>query len=601
MEGGRDDGEGFPINNCSLFTLVTLPELDRASAGLLADLRGQLGNLTLEELELVPELQGVREVYSQFNFAPRDSGSSNKAGADASSLGEVAGGGCSISPTVCTSTPLNRNGQSGLESQGTSPLDSLMPEMAAGSSVGPDGAPSVGSSSEIHKVDGPMVPPTPRRPQVIGDSPVLGPGGSFDWGRSGKVGHGQSPTARAQQGSPVDAQQEFHSVSQPSQPPAPQGTSTIQQSQPHALQGSFTIQPGQLPAPQGFFPILYFPSAAAQQGPHITPIQGFYSVPQPGAHPDLLPGQSSVPPVPYQGYLQGPAQATLGGIQQGPHPKGTGDQSYPSCAELGPGTSCNSLRVQQGSFPGTPFNTPQSSGGTDWTPVSVQPNTSHPTLQCGSSQGLQQGCQWGARPSQQPEGWGNAPSAHKTAAIDEPSRARLGAKGRLEPLFQQLPKELRFNGKGNWRRFLRLFSKVADEYDWTGPERISQLEWALEGSPRDYLDYLTEGNLGGDYVTIIDKLNKRYGDLDPSGSAWIQLHSIRQGADESLTDYADRVICLFCKAYGSAKVPERQLALSLCYGCSDLEAGRYALGLIPKTPDEALAHIRRHQAIFGPN
>lgn len=101
------------------------------------------------------------------------------------------------------------------------------------------------------------------------------------------------------------------------------------------------------------------------------------------------------------------------------------------------------------------------------------------------------------------------------------------------------------------------------------------------------------------------KLEKRFGFKELPETAQVQFQNARQALEESLEDWADRVLSLATKAFRG--LPDehmyQQAILRLCQGAADKEAGSYASNVRPQTMEDAVDKIRwyqhNHQAIYG--
>ena len=115
--------------------------------------------------------------------------------------------------------------------------------------------------------------------------------------------------------------------------------------------------------------------------------------------------------------------------------------------------------------------------------------------------------------------------------------------GRLS--YQPLPKSIAFDGLGNWRTFHRKFTTFADDRGWDSVQRLDQLVWSLDGKGGDYLGFLLDRDPDQDYYSLVGKLAKRFDYHGLPESAQLAFASAKQGPEESLTEWTDRVLGLF--------------------------------------------------------
>ena len=99
-------------------------------------------------------------------------------------------------------------------------------------------------------------------------------------------------------------------------------------------------------------------------------------------------------------------------------------------------------------------------------------------------------------------------------------------------------------------------------------------------------------------------MEKRFGFHEIPETAQVQLNNMKQYADESIKDWADRVLQLATKAF--PELPDnnmyKQAINRICHGSYDREAGQYAVNLHLRTIEETIDKIKsyqfNHQAIY---
>ena len=127
----------------------------------------------------------------------------------------------------------------------------------------------------------------------------------------------------------------------------------------------------------------------------------------------------------------------------------------------------------------------------------------------------------------------------------------------------------------------------------------------MEGSASEYYALVTEQANDLEYYDLVRKLEKRFGFKDLPETAHMQFMQAKQKQEESLEEWADRILQLATRAFQN--LPEghmyQQVVLRLCQGGIDKEAGQYAANLRPFSIEDALDKIRwfQHtsQAIYG--
>ena len=166
--------------------------------------------------------------------------------------------------------------------------------------------------------------------------------------------------------------------------------------------------------------------------------------------------------------------------------------------------------------------------------------------------------------------------------------------------YQRLPRTISFDGRGNWRAFLHKFTAFADQQQWDFAQRANQLSWCLEGKAGDYLSLTLEQEPGMGYFPLVQILGKRFDHGGLPESAQLEFASAKQGPEESLPEWSDRVLGLALRAFTGAQGPysQQQAVLRLCQGCLNREAGCHALTQHPATVGEAIGHIQWHQHVY---
>ena len=168
-----------------------------------------------------------------------------------------------------------------------------------------------------------------------------------------------------------------------------------------------------------------------------------------------------------------------------------------------------------------------------------------------------------------------------------------------------LPKTITYNGKSSWQAFFSKFTSFADECNWSAKQRKNNLCWCLESKASELYALLSEREPNLEYFDLVKKIEKRFGLRDLPEATQMQFNYARQSPEESILDWADRVIYLATRAFPG--LPElhvqKQLVLKFCQGCSDREAGQYAINVRPSNIEEAIYHVRwfkrTQRAIYG--
>ncbi|VDI13841.1 Hypothetical predicted protein, partial [Mytilus galloprovincialis] len=167
------------------------------------------------------------------------------------------------------------------------------------------------------------------------------------------------------------------------------------------------------------------------------------------------------------------------------------------------------------------------------------------------------------------------------------------------------PKNIKYDGKGNWQAFFTKFARYAEVCEWGPQECKDQLCWCLEGKASEYYALLTERDREVSYRELVEKLHKRFGFKALPETARVQFNNARQAPEESLEDWADRVLSLATRAFRN--LPDdymyEQAVMRLCQGIENKQLGVQISNLQPQSIEEAIDKIRlfhhNTQAIYG--
>ena len=160
-------------------------------------------------------------------------------------------------------------------------------------------------------------------------------------------------------------------------------------------------------------------------------------------------------------------------------------------------------------------------------------------------------------------------------------------------------KALRFDGKTNWLSFKKKFDSYRKVMRWSEEESKDYLIWSLEGKALDFLT-ITKIDLEKDsFRKIMKRLETRFGVKEFTETSKAKFRQAFHKQDESLEDWADRVMTLATPAF--VDLPEdhlkKEAIARFCQGCTDKEAAKHACFEQPETMEEALNLVKHHQYI----
>lgn len=164
---------------------------------------------------------------------------------------------------------------------------------------------------------------------------------------------------------------------------------------------------------------------------------------------------------------------------------------------------------------------------------------------------------------------------------------------------RKLPKSLRFDGKSNWMSFKRKFKSYRQVLNWSETESKDYLLWSLEGKALDFVTVSATKIEEYSFRKIVKKLESRFGVQELKETSKAKFRQACQKPDESLEDWADRVMTLATPAF--VDLPEHHLKkeaiAKFCQGCCDKDAAKQVCFEQPSTMEEALNMVKHHQYI----
>ncbi|KAH3874178.1 hypothetical protein DPMN_037420 [Dreissena polymorpha] len=169
----------------------------------------------------------------------------------------------------------------------------------------------------------------------------------------------------------------------------------------------------------------------------------------------------------------------------------------------------------------------------------------------------------------------------------------------------QLQRSLSYDGQSNWQKFYTKFDRYATLNDWDPQKMKEYLCLSLTGKASEFYALVTDKQDNLSFVNIVEKLERRYGDKELPETAMIKFSNATQTHDETIDDWADRVLTLATKAF--RHLPDNymneQVVLRLCLGLNDKEAGESVVNMRPKSIEEAFDKVKwavhTHGLMFG--
>ena len=110
------------------------------------------------------------------------------------------------------------------------------------------------------------------------------------------------------------------------------------------------------------------------------------------------------------------------------------------------------------------------------------------------------------------------------------------------------PKALRFDGKTNWLSFKKKFNSYRKVMKWSETESKDYMMWSLEGKALDFFTIISDIEKYS-FRRIVKKLEARFGVKELTVTSKVKFQQASQRPDESLEDWADRVMTLSTPAF----------------------------------------------------
>jgi hypothetical protein len=183
---------------------------------------------------------------------------------------------------------------------------------------------------------------------------------------------------------------------------------------------------------------------------------------------------------------------------------------------------------------------------------------------------------------------------------DQPRRS---TKGQRMP--RNIPKSISYDGKSNFAAFKMKFDQHVKAYSLTGEECKNCLCWCLTGQAAEYFTLTMEVSNSLSYRRLIKKLEQRFWSRELAETANVRFQQACQGPDESLGDWADRVLTLATKAFREVpdKYANQQAITRFCSGLYDKPSAQNACVQRHKTMEGAIDYVKWyqhvHQAVYG--
>ena len=162
-----------------------------------------------------------------------------------------------------------------------------------------------------------------------------------------------------------------------------------------------------------------------------------------------------------------------------------------------------------------------------------------------------------------------------------------------------LPRNLQFDGKGNWETFISKFYSYAEYSGWTEKDKTHGLLWSLADKAADFHAMFMGRDRDLTFSQQVTRLANRYGDRELTETSQASFHQASQKVNEGLIDWSDRVQQLAYRAFRN--LPEehvsQQTIIKFCQGLVDKRTGEIVCTSRPRSIQEAIDAVKYHQHV----
>ena len=177
---------------------------------------------------------------------------------------------------------------------------------------------------------------------------------------------------------------------------------------------------------------------------------------------------------------------------------------------------------------------------------------------------------------------------------DQPRRGNNATQG--EPhVFRLTPKLPHYDGSTKWRTFLHTFDLHSRAHNWNDDAKFAAIQLCFRDKVVDYLH--SQQSLGKcqTYRQLISQMAKRFERQQDPFVKRSEFYSLSQDVDESIEEWADRVLEKGVEAF--AQVPEvvreDELMRRFAMGSVDKEAAQFVINSSPRNLDEAIQSMHK--------
>ena len=188
----------------------------------------------------------------------------------------------------------------------------------------------------------------------------------------------------------------------------------------------------------------------------------------------------------------------------------------------------------------------------------------------------------------------------------QPAPALAPAQPRMErpPPGPAPPKMSTFDGKPGsrmeWAPFIMQFERMGIRYNWPEEERLERIIQCFRDSALTFFSKLPP-RAQNNYRELIQSFDNRFNRLEPPTTVRRRLQDVKQGASETLEEFAEQVRKLALDGFPGATldVVDAVAADAFLKGCRDKSAALLAMQQRPQTVDQAAEWVK--EAVHNQN
>jgi hypothetical protein len=162
-----------------------------------------------------------------------------------------------------------------------------------------------------------------------------------------------------------------------------------------------------------------------------------------------------------------------------------------------------------------------------------------------------------------------------------------------EPKGPSPPKMSTFDGKSDWRPFFTQFTHIASRYKWSDEQKLDKLIESLRDKALKYFSSRPSSDQRS-FKKLSTKMNERFGKKDLPHIIRRQLQDVKQSPEESVEEFADKVLEMTTDGYPDTPEDCRQTVAidAFLRGCTNKQAALIAMDKNPPTLDIATQYIK---------